>query len=313
MAGSIAASQYGFTDVRQARSAHALGAFGLALGAVQLAAPDAFARWIGAPAAAATVRAIGLREVASGLGILRARRPLPWLGARAAGDLLDLALLAAASRSDTARPVRLLLSAAAVLGVAALDAAATARVGLHPRARASQPLAAGRVPVEQHLVIRKPPQACYDAWRHPSRLPSFMGHVERIDELDDRRWRWIAKGPAGSRLEWVAEIVGDVPGRALAWRTQAGSDVDHAGAIRFDPAPGGRGTIARLRMAVRPPAGELGARIAGLFGASPAQSAREDLRRFKRLLETGEIPTTEGQPHGARSLIGTAASAVNPA
>jgi uncharacterized membrane protein len=312
MAGSIAASQYGFTDVRQARAARALGGFGLALGALQLAAPHAFARWIGAPGAATAVRAVGLRELASGLGILRAQRPLPWLGARGAGDLLDLVLLALAARSAGARPTRLALAAAAVLGVAALDTAATARAGLHPRARPRQPLAAGRVPVEAHQTIRRPPADCYDAWRHPARLPAFMGHVERIDEIDERRWHWVAKGPAGTRVSWDAEIVADAPGRGLAWRSLPGSTVSHAGAIRFDEAAGGRGTVVRLRMAVHPPAGELGARLAVLFGASPWQAAREDLRRFKRLLETGEIPTTEGQPHGARSLLGTAAAAVNP-
>jgi uncharacterized membrane protein len=139
-----------------------------------------------------------------------------------------------------------------------------------------------------------------------------MGHLERVERIDDRRSHWIATAPAGMRVEWDAEIVGHEPDRGLAWRSLPGSAVRHAGAVRFEPAPGGRGTIVRLRMAVHPPGGEIGARLAGLFGESPLQAAREDLRRFKRLIETGEVPTTAGQPHGRRGPIGRLAASVDP-
>ncbi|HYF58945.1 MAG TPA: SRPBCC family protein [Burkholderiaceae bacterium] len=304
--------QRGFTDVRQARLAHALGWFGIGLGLVQLVAPRAFARAVGAGDRPALVRALGAREVASGVGILGSPSPGPWLTARAGGDAMDLALLALALRSPSARPLRLALAAAAVVGVATLDGWSSIRTNRHPRALPRQAAAPGVVPVEHHLWINRSPAECYALWSDFERFPSFMGHLERVEAIDGTRSHWVAKAPAGMRVEWYAEIVERQPDRGIAWRSLPGSTVRHAGAVRFDAAPGGRGTIVRLRILVRPPGGELGARLAGLFGESPLQSSREDLRRFKRLIETGEVPTTLGQPHGRRSALGRIASSVNP-
>jgi uncharacterized membrane protein len=304
--------QRGFTDVRQARFAHALGWLGLGLGVAQIVAPRRVARLIGAAEVPLLLRAIGVREIASAAGVLRGSRPGPWLTARAGGDLMDLALLGLALRSASARPLRLALAATAVLGVSALDGWASARAGRHPRAVARPSVPAGVVPVEQHLVVNRGVGDCYAMWRDFERFPAFMGHLERVEPVDATRSHWVARGPGGMRVEWDAEIVEDVPDRLIAWRTLPGGSVRHAGAVRFETAPGGRGTLVRLRMLVRPPGGELGARLAGLFGQSPLQAAREDLRRFKRLIETGEVPTTAGQPHGRRSPLGRLAATVNP-
>ncbi len=312
LARGPAVVQRGFTDVREARLAHALGWFGIGLGVAQLIAPRTFARAVGAAPRPLLVRALGAREVASGLGILGARSPGPWLAARAGGDAIDLLLLGLALRSPLARPLRLALAAGAVAGVAALDGWSAARTGRHPRAVPRQPLPAGVVPIELHQWINRPPAECFRLWSDFRRFPEFMAHLERVETIDDRRSHWVAKAPAGVRVEWDAEIVGSEPDRGIAWRSLPGGAVRHAGAVRFEPAPGGRGTIVRLRMAVHLPGGELGARLAGLFGESPLQAAREDLRRFKRLVETGEVPTTAGQSHGRRSPIGRLAASANP-
>lgn len=305
-------AQQGFTDVRQARLAHSLGWFGIGIGLAQLLAPRRFAQAVGAAPRPMLVRALGAREIASGLGILGARQPARWLSARAGGDLMDLAMLALALRSPVARPLRLGLAAAAVLGVAALDGVASARTGRHPRAVPRQSAAPGVVPVEQHLWVNRSPADCHALWSDITRFPQFMAHVERVERIDERRSHWIARAPAGMRVEWDAELLDGDPGRSIAWRSLPGGAVRHAGVVRFEPAPGGRGTIVRLRMLVRPPGGDLGARVAGLFGDSPLQAAREDLRRFKRLIETGEVPTTAGQSHGRRSALGRLAESVNP-
>jgi uncharacterized membrane protein len=105
-------------------------------------------------------------------------------------------------------------------------------------------------------------------------------------------------------VEWDSEITADRPGERLAWHSLPGSDVLHAGSVRFEPSTGGRGTLVRVMLHYRAPAGRLGAGLAKLVGADPNSTVREDLRRFKNLIEAGEIPTTRGQPSGRRSFLG---------
>jgi uncharacterized membrane protein len=111
----------------------------------------------------------------------------------------------------------------------------------------------------------------------------------------------VAPAPslAGGSVEWDAEIVRDEPGRAIAWRSLAGADVDHGGEISFEEAPGHRGTLVRVSIGYRPPAGRLGDFVATLFGVGAEQQIREDLRAFKRRMEAGELLTVEGQPTGS--------------
>jgi len=140
----------------------------------------------------------------------------------------------------------------------------------------------------------------YRFWRSFELLPSFMDHLVSVEQLDQCRSHWVAKAPAGRTVEWNAEIINEIPGELIGWRTLDGSEVVSAGSVRFKPALGGRGTEVRVRLQYDPPGGKLGSTIAWMFGEEPSQTIREDLRRFKRLMETGEIPTTGGQPRGNR-------------
>jgi uncharacterized membrane protein len=160
----------------------------------------------------------------------------------------------------------------------------------------------GSVRVEHTIAVNRTPEECYRMWRSLENLPRFMKHLESVRALDERRSHWVAKGPAGKNVEWDAEITRDEPNALLSWRSLEGSDVMNSGAVRFLPAPAGRGTLISVTMQYDPPGGALGVALAKLTGEDPNVTVREDLRRFKRLLETGEIPTTEGQPHGSRPL-----------
>jgi uncharacterized membrane protein len=113
----------------------------------------------------------------------------------------------------------------------------------------------------------------------------------------------VARTPGGARIEWDAEITNDQPGRLIAWRSADEADVQHAGVVRFEPDSSGRGTLLRVEIQYLPPGGALGAMLARLADEVPSQTIEEDIRRFKRLAETGEVPTTEGQPHGRRGLL----------
>ena len=153
------------------------------------------------------------------------------------------------------------------------------------------------IPVEQSVTIHRMADELYRFWRNFQNLPRFRVHLESVTE-DGRISRWVARGPAGQSVTWDAEIVDDQPGRLIAWRSLPGSDVDNMGQVRFEPAPRGRGAVVRVHVQYSPPGGRLGAAVAKLYGEEPNQQVREDLRRFKQLIETGEIPTTEGQPRG---------------
>jgi uncharacterized membrane protein len=125
-----------------------------------------------------------------------------------------------------------------------------------------------------------------------------MDHLESVEVTGDRRSRWVATAPAGATVEWEAEIVEDRPNELIAWRSLEGSDVDNAGSVQFRRAPGGRGTIVDVEIEYNPPAGVIGAGVARLFGEEPTQQVHEDLRRFKRLLETGEIVVSDATLYG---------------
>ena len=154
------------------------------------------------------------------------------------------------------------------------------------------------VRVDQAITIARPRQEIYGFWRSLSNLPRFMTNLESIAELDGNRSHWVARGPAGRRIEWDAMIHNEREGELIAWRSLPGSDVDHAGSVIFRDAPGGRGTEVLVELQYNPPAGALGAIVASLWGREPGQQIQEDLHRLKTLLEVGEVLTVEGQPSG---------------
>ncbi|MGH8057376.1 MAG: SRPBCC family protein, partial [Candidatus Entotheonellia bacterium] len=127
-----------------------------------------------------------------------------------------------------------------------------------------------------------------------------MQHLKAVTKLSDTRSHWVAKGPAGTSVEWDAEIINDQANEWIAWRSLPNADVDHAGSVHFRRAPGGRGTEVKVEMEYRPPAGRVGAAIASLFGTEPSQQMEQDLHHLKQWIEAGEIATTYGQPVGQR-------------
>ena len=152
--------------------------------------------------------------------------------------------------------------------------------------------------VEQAMTIERTPWDLYSFWRNFENLSRFLHHVESVKVLDEKKSHWTVRAPAGSTVEWDAEIINDEPNSLIAWRSLANANVDNAGSVRFVPGPEGRGTEVRVVIDYIPPGGVVGKWVATLFGKNPSHQIREDLRRFKRLMETGEIPTVEGQPQG---------------
>jgi uncharacterized membrane protein len=153
--------------------------------------------------------------------------------------------------------------------------------------------------------VRRPRAEVYGFWQDFENLPTFMTHLDAVVVIGDGRSHWTAIGPAGRTVEWDAEIVEFVPDELIAWESLKGADVDNAGVVRFVDAPGGRGTEIHLDMQYSAPGGALGSTLAKLFGGDPGMQVQDDLRRFKQVVETGEVIRSEGTPEGtdARRLL----------
>lgn len=152
-----------------------------------------------------------------------------------------------------------------------------------------------------NLLIERPADEVWRAWRRLEDLPQHLRHVERVEVLDGGRSRWTAVAPGGRRLEWEAEIVEEAPGRRLAWSSRPGSDVSHHGEVEVLPT-GDDAAILRVAIDVEGDRGVAG-RAAARFESLTLRTLREDLRRFKSRMEAGEVPRTDGQPTGVRSAI----------
>ncbi len=271
--------------------ARGLGWFSIGLGLAELLAPRKVARLIGVRPHPTLMRLVGLREIASGIGILSRNRPATWLQARVVGDIMDLTLLSPALLLNPRRRGSVALATTAVAGVTALDVMCTQKLGKSNGHR-------GAIHIRRAVTINKSPEELYQFWHQFENLPQFMNHVESVSATGNNRYHWVVKGPAGTHVEWDAEIIMDRTNELIAWRSCEGADVDNAGTVRFEKAPGNRGTAVRVQLEYKPPGGALGRTAAMLFGEAPEKQLAVDMLRFKQLMETGEIARTEGQPAG---------------
>jgi uncharacterized membrane protein len=285
--------------VRSQRAAHGLGWFSVGLGLAEVLAPRALGRAIGVGDKARhrwTLRAMGLRELAAGVGILSRRRPAGWVWVRVAGDMMDLSLLGLALAGRRNHRARVAAAVGAVVGVTVLDGL-TARQLQHTGVRQLDTNVARRVQVTKTITVRASVSQVYEFWRDLQNLPRFMANLESVVVTGKGRSRWTAKGPAGKRVSWDAEITDDRPNERIAWQSLPGADVPNRGQVLFLPAPGGRGTEVRVDLEYAPPAGVLGANVAKLFGREPSEQIDGDLRRFKQVMEVGEVVNSDASIH----------------
>jgi len=160
--------------------------------------------------------------------------------------------------------------------------------------------------IGRSVTINRPRQEIYAAWRDFTRFPEYMDNVRSVEMIDQKTARWTIEAPAGNTVELVTETTHDVPGERIAWKSIEGSSITTAGEVLFFDAPAGRGTIVQLVMTYNPPGGTVGKMIAKLFQREPAIQARRDLRRFKQLMETGEV-TVNASPSARTSETATEA------
>jgi len=284
-------TQPGLPSTSAKRLAKGLGWFSVGLGLAELLAPRAIAKISGVSnTRTGLIRLYGLRELASGIAIFSQEKPAAAVWSRVAGDAMDLASLGVACTAADAKRGRITFATMNVLAVTALDVMCATQLssgathGIHAKGS---------------CIVNKEPHEVYQFWRNFQNLPRFMRHLESVEDLGEGRSRWKAKGPAGMNVEWDATIVADQPGELITWRSLENADVDNAGAVRFERAPGARGTIIKVNLEYNPIGGVLGSTVAKLFGEEPEQQLDDDLRRFKQVMEVGEVVVSEA------TLLGT--------
>lgn len=264
-------------------------------------APTAINRLIGVAntkTSRTLMRADGVKELIAAAGLLTKFRPTPYLGLRVAGDIVDLALLSNASRHKNANTARLSVTVASLVALTIADVVATRKSHKSP---AQEPEREYPLKARTAVTINKPVDEVYRYWHDFEQLPTFMYHLESVTDLGNGRSRWKAKAPFGKSVEWDAEIVKDDENQVIAWHSLEGATIDNTGSVRFSEAPGGRGTEVLVDIEYSAPGGAAGALVAKLFGEEPEQQIKDDLRRFKQIMETGEVLRSDGTPEGTLS------------
>lgn len=282
----------GLKDLNEEQLARGLGWFSIGLGLAEVLAPRGIAKIAGAGGNhTGLIRLFGLREIASGIGIFaQGKRPAAAVWSRVAGDALDLAALGAAFASPRSSKGRVAFATANILAVTAIDVLCAQQLG-----KSAKPGEHG-VNVESFITINRSPAELYRLWREPRTLGQIMGHFAEINTNGENSARWSVRVPLGQSIEWDARIVEDRPDEFVRWESAEGASVPNEGSVQFRPATGNRGTEVRLGFSFDPPGGVLGSAAASLLSVVPDALAAKALRRFKALVETGEIPTTENQP-----------------
>jgi uncharacterized membrane protein len=282
--------------------AQSLGWFSIGLGLAELIAPRRVEKCVGAPGNHKILTPmLGVREITAGLGILTQDKPKEWLWSRVIGDMMDLALLGAAFKSNKSNTKRLAIATTMVAGVTALDILASKQTSQERVSMRNGRTKDGSVRMTRTITIQRSARELYSFWRNFENLPKFMPHLKSVRVIDEKKSHWISKGPAGKEIEWDAEITSENLNDHISWQSLPGSEIPNKGTVRFEELPGDRGCVVRVAIVYDPPGGMLGSKLAKILGRAPEQMTGSDLRRFKAIMETGEVPTTAGQPAGRPS------------
>jgi uncharacterized membrane protein len=288
------------------RLANSLGWLSHGLGLAGFTRPRELANFIGVADDESNqmlLRIFGVREIASGTGILSQQRPTPWVWSRVAGDLMDLSYLGWSLFSSNARNrSRVAAALASVVGVTAADVWCATQLSGKPLSNGHEPQSTQNV-VTKAITIKRPPEELYRFWRELANLPQVMSYLESVQVVDERRSRWKTKGLGDETVEWDAEITADEPNRLIAWQSIPGSQIPNTGRVEFRPAPGDRGTEVHVELQFDAPGGKLGRTIAKLMGKDPGQQIATDLRRLKQTMETGEPIPSDATDTGAGASV----------
>jgi uncharacterized membrane protein len=293
-------------NLAKARSADSLaqglGWFSIGLGVAQIVAPRGMNRLIGVNDTDRNknvMRAVGVREIAAGIGLLSDPKPTGFAVARVAGDVMDLAMLANAFRSPENERGKTAFATAAVVGVGLLDVLCSEQLATTVPKVEHPTKTRDSLRIRKSVTVNRPVEEVYAFWRNFENLPRFMKHLESVRNTGEGRSRWKARGATDdvAAVEWDVEIVEDRVNELIAWRTLGISEISGNGSVAFVAAPGGRGTEVHVQLQYTPPAGPVGAKVARFLRDVPGIKLENELYIFKQILETGEVVHSDSSIH----------------
>lgn len=270
--------------------ARRLGWFSLGLGIAEVVAAGPLSQFLGTKRKD-LLQICGFREIATGVVLLASSRPASALWLRLAGDAVDLALIRQAWKSPHARRGNVSAALAVTGGITAIDLWAARAAAQHPTPPQH---------ICRSITVNRPAAELYEWWRDPQGLGRIMGHVANVTATGETSTHWALKIPDSHPLSWDAEIHDDLEHGLLRWHAPPGQDIETDGTVRFSPAPGDRGTEVTLNFRFHSTHPGLAAAAAHL-GMIPDMAAMHALRRFKSLVETGELPTLKNNPTARRN------------
>jgi len=238
------------------------------------------------------LRLYGVRELAAGVGIFTQPRPAESMWARVAGDGVDLSSLAAALGGSGNSKGKVCLAMASVAGVTAADVYCAQQWSARSEPRSG---ASNSTRVVRTIIVDRPVEEVYGFWHNLENLPRFMTYLQSVRYTGDRRTHWIAKGPAGTPVEWDAETVMDEPNRLIAWRSADGSEFENSGSVRFERTVGNRGSLVRVEIDYSRT--KSASALGKLFQMDLGRRVMHDLRNFKQVIEVGEVTQSEASIH----------------
>jgi uncharacterized membrane protein len=300
-------------NLRKARRAdklaQGLGWFSIGLGVAQIVAPRRMSRLIGVKDVdgnRTVMRAVGMREIAAGIGLLSDPKPTGFAVARVAGDVMDLAMLAKALNTPENDHGRTAFATAAVIGVGLLDVLASEDLATTVPKVTHPGKAANGLRIRKSVTVNRPVEEVYGFWRNFENLPQFMRHLDSVRNTGEGRSHWKARSTASdvAAVEWDVEVLEDRANELIAWRILGISEISGTGRVQFVAAPGGRGTEVHAEFDYSPPGGPIGAKVARFLRDIPGVKLENDLNLLKQILETGEIVNSDASifkgPHPAR-------------
>jgi uncharacterized membrane protein len=296
-----------YTETRHSEKDKAtefMGWFSIGLGLGELLAPQAVARAIGIDEEEhiTLLRIYGLREIAAGLGILARPKPTYWMWNRVLGDSIDLASLGKAMQNPENDRTKLTAATIAVLGATAVDVICSVKLTRDQTRRATghdegsyevPQSSEGMARLSAIITVNKPIEEVYAFWKDSRNFPRFMNSLESVQPISERLSHWKIKAPAGMSVEFDAEIATDTPNELIEWRSVDAAHVENTGSVRFRRAVGNRGTEVQLETEFKPKGGPIGARVSRAMSMVPKTNLMNDLRRFKQIIEVGEVTKSD--------------------
>jgi uncharacterized membrane protein len=285
---------------RADKLAQGLGWFSIGLGTAQILAPRVMSRLVGVKDAdnnTGLMRALGVREISAGIGLLADPKPTGFAAARVAGDAMDLALMVKTLATPQNDKGRALFATAFVVGAGILDVLATQELAQTTPKVTHPDRSAEALSIKRSVTVNRPVEEVYAFWQDFENLPRFMKHLDSVQSTGENTSRWSAGAAQGESVHWDVQLVESQPNKLLSWKTVGVSDITGHGRVEFRAAPGGRGTEVRATISYQVPGGAAGKRLARMFRDVPGVKIENQLNIFKQIMETGEEVRSDSSIH----------------